>query len=225
MSIEEDIFKRYSADFKSLVQYGFEHEDNCYICEKYFHDKNFKAVITITENGNVSGKVFDLENNDEFLPLRLKNSEGSFAGEIRAEYEKILVEIREKCFEEKYFVYNQSNRITSLIIKKYGNEPEFLWKTFPGCGVFRNPETKKWYAGILDVDRSKLQKDRKGCIEVIDLRLDSERAKEVSSKPNFYPGYHMNKKYWISVILDDSVPDKKIMELIEESHKFSQKKK
>ena len=225
MSIEEDIFKRYSADFKSLVQYGFEHEDNCYICEKYFHDKNFKAVITITENGNVSGKVFDLENNDEFLPLRLKNSEGSFAGEIRAEYEKILVEIREKCFEEKYFVYTQSNRITSLIIKRYGNEPEFLWKTFPGCGVFRNPETKKWYAGILDVDRSKLQKDRKGFIEVIDLRLDSERAKEVSSKPNFYPGYHMNKKYWISVILDDSVADEKIMELIEESHKFSQKKK
>ncbi len=224
MSIEEEIFARYNVDFATLIRHGFVQDRGCYKAERLFKDRKFRAYITINKDGKVSGKVFDLENNDEFLPLRLKNTQGSFAGEIRAEYEKILVEIRDKCFEKKYFVFSQSNRITSLIIDKYGNEPEFLWKTFPGCGVFRNPETKKWYAGILDVDRSKLQKDRKGFIEVIDLRLDAQRAKEVSSKPNFYPGYHMNKKYWISVILDDSVPDKKIMELIEESHKSTQKR-
>ena len=224
MSIEEDIFKCYSADFKSLIRHGFKCAHNCYTAEKSFKDKKFKALVTITKEGKVRGKVFDLENNDEFLPFRLKNLHGSFAGEIRQEYENILLDIRNECFTKKYFIYPQSNRITSLIIEKYGNEPEFLWETFPGSGIFRNPETRKWYAAILDVDRSRLQKDKKGFIEVINLRLDAERAEEITEQPHFYPGYHMNKKYWISIILDDTVPDKRIMELIEESHESTQKR-
>ena len=34
----------------------------------------------------------------------------------------------------------------------------------------------------------------------------------------------MNKKYWITVILDETLSDKEIMELIEESHSFTVKK-
>ena len=224
MNIEEEVFKRFDVNFDSLSDYGFINSKNCYIYEKSFKQNKFKAVIKIDGKGTVSGKVYDIENDDEFLPLRLQNSEGSFAGEIKQEYENILTDIRDKCFKKRNFVYAQSNRITSLIYKCYGDEPEFLWKVFPGCGVFRNKKTDKWYAAILDVDRSKLQKDKKGYIEVIDLRLSAEDAAEITQKPNFYQGYHMNKKYWISIILDDSVSDKKIMELIEESHKFSDKK-
>ena len=34
----------------------------------------------------------------------------------------------------------------------------------------------------------------------------------------------MNKKSWITVLLDDTVSDKKIMELVQKSHEFSEKK-
>ena len=34
----------------------------------------------------------------------------------------------------------------------------------------------------------------------------------------------MNKKYWISIVLDDSIPDNVIMNLISESHDFSLEK-
>ena len=223
MSIEEAIYKRYSPDYKKLVSYGFQKKNKNFSIEKIFFDNQFKAVIEVVGD-TVCGTVYDLENNDEYLPLRLEYQEGSFVSEVRASYEEVLTDIRQKCFVKNYYIFPQSNRITDQIIKKYGDEPEFLWEKFQGSGIFRNPKTQKWYAAILDVDRSRLQKGKKGLIEVIDIKLSPEHVEEIINIPNFYQGYHMNKKYWISVILDDSVEDEKIMELVEESHLLSLKK-
>lgn len=224
MDIENNIFKRYSPDFDKLIKYGFKKKNNVFVIEKLFKDNLFKAVIEITFQGKISGKVFDLENDDEFLPLRQESYQGAFIGEVRAAYEELLENIRENCFSKKYFVYPQSNRITSLIKEKYGNEPEFLWEKFPGSGVFRNPETKKWYLAILDVDSSKIKPGTKGIIEIADIKLAPEKIEKLTLSEHFYPAYHMNKKNWIMVILDESVADKTIMELVEESHNFSKKK-
>jgi predicted DNA-binding protein (MmcQ/YjbR family) len=185
---------------------------------------SFKAVIKISDKGEVTGTVYDLENDDEFLPLRLEVTEGSFVGQVREEYEKILADIRDNYFIKNHFIFPQSNRITQAIIKKYGNEPEFLWEKFDGSGIFRNPETKKWYAGILDVEGSKIKKGKKGIIEVLDIKLNPDEIRELLLQPDFYPAYHMNKKSWITIILDESLSDKKVMELIEKSHELSFKK-
>ncbi len=223
MIIEDKIFKRYSPDFKKFIKYGFKKADNKFIIEKQFKDDSFKALIVVNSNGKVSGTVFDLENNDEFLPLRVESNQGAFVGEVRAAYEELLKTIRDNCFIKKYYIYPQSNRITNLIIKKYGNEPEFLWKTTPGSGVFRNPETGKWYLAVLEVDRAKIQNNKKGAIEVADIKLAPENIEKLIKQEHFYPGYHMNKKYWLTVILDDSVSDEKIMKLIDESYSFTVK--
>lgn len=214
MSIESNIFKRYVPNWK--------------ICKKEYEisflDNSFKAVVKINKNGEVSGIVYDIENKDEFLPLRVESQEGSFVGKVREEYEKILINIRENYFIKNHFIYPQSNHITQLIYKKYGNEPEFLWEKFDGSGIFRNPESKKWYAGILDVEGSKINKNKKGIIEVLNIKLNPEEIQELLIQPDFYPAYHMNKKNWITIILDESLSNEKIMELIEKSHKLSYKK-
>lgn len=211
MSIESNIFKRYVPDWKKCKK----------DYEKLLLDNSFRAVIKINKNGEVSGTVYDLENDDEFLPLRIENNEGSFAAKVRSEYEKFLTEIRDKYFIKNYFIYPQSNRITQLIIEKYGNYPEFLWEKFDGSGVFRNKESQKWYAGILDVEGSKIKKCKSGIIEVLDIKLDPDEIQELLLLPDFYPAYHMNKKSWITIILDDSLTDKKIMELIHKSYLLS----
>jgi predicted DNA-binding protein (MmcQ/YjbR family) len=215
MSIESDIFKRYVPDWK--------------ICkkeyEKIFLNNSFKAVVKISKTGEVSGTVYDLENNDEFLPLRIENNEGSFASKVKNEYEKFLIDIRNNYFTKNYFIYPQSNRITQLIIEKYGNYPEFLWEKFDGSGIFRNEDSQKWYAGILDVEGSKIKKGKSGIIEVLDIKLDSAEIQELLLQPEFYPAYHMNKKSWITIILDESLSDKKIMELVHKSYLLSFKNK
>ena len=211
MTIENDIFKRYNPDWSK--------------CKKEFEitffNSSFKALIRINNDGEVSGTVYDLENEDEFLPLRLDIQEGSFVGKVKEEYEKILINIRDKYFIKDYFIYPQSNRITREIIKKYGNEPEFLWEKFDGSGIFRNPDSQKWYAAILDVDGSKIKKGKSGIIEVLDIKLEPEEIQELLLRPDYYPAYHMNKKSWITIILDNSLSDKRIMELISKSYQLS----
>ena len=211
MSIESNIFKRYVPNWDKCK--------NKY--EKLFLNDSFKAVVNINEYGEVNGTVFDLENDDEYLPMRIENNEGSFTAIVKEEYEKFLIEIRDKYFIKNYFIYPQSNRITQLIIKKYGNKPEFLWEKFDGSGIFRNPESKKWYAGILDVEGGKIKKGKSGIIEVLDIKLSPNEIQKLLLQPNFYPAYHMNKKNWITIILDESLSDKEIMELIEKSRKLS----
>lgn len=215
MSIEYNIFKRYTPDWKKC------HKKY----EKLFLNNLFKAIIEINDKGEVTGTVYDLENDDEFLPLRIENNQGAFASKVKDEYEKILIEIRNNCFTKKYFIYPQSNRITKAIDEKYGNKPEFLWEKFDGSGIFRNTESKKWYGAILDVDRGKLQKGKSGIIEVLDIKLEPDEIQELLLQPNFYPAYHMNKKYWITIILDESLPDNIILDLIKKSYELSFNKK
>ena len=75
MSIESNIFKRYTPDWdKCQKEY-----------EKIFLNGSFKALLRVNEQGEVMGTVYDLENNDEFLPLRIESREGSFAGKVREE--------------------------------------------------------------------------------------------------------------------------------------------
>ena len=215
MTIESNIFKRYTPNWD--------------ICkkeyQKLFLEDTFKAVVKVSETGEVTGTVYDMENEEEFLPLRIENNQGAFVSKVRDEYEKILTEIRDTYFMKNHFIYPQSNRITRKILSKYGDEPEFLWEKFDGSGVFRNKESQKWYAAILDVDRGKLQKGKSGVREVLDIKLNPEEIQELLLQPNFYPAYHMNKKSWITIILDESVSDEVVMDLIDKSYQLSFKKK
>jgi len=72
---------------------------------------------------------------------------------------------------------------------------------------------------------AKLDVKREGWIEVINIKLDKEEIIELLKKDGFYPAWHMNKKSWITLILDETLSDKKIMEYIEESHSYTVKKK
>ena len=57
-------------------------------------------------------------------------------------------------------------------------------------------------------------------MEIIDLKLDPKKIPELEKKDGYYPVYHMQRKHWITVALDDTVPDGEILDLIIESHRL-----
>ena len=225
MTIESDVFKRQTIDFNKLIDYGFSKKSDKYVIEKSFMDNNFKAVITVDKKGAVTGKVYDVENDDEFLPLRVENNQGSFVADVRTEYENILNDICQNCSSKNLFIYPQANRIAKLIYKKYKDTPQFLWEDYPTYGVFKNPDSNKWYGLIGSIDFSKINKNKKGETEFINIKLDAEEIQALVGLDGFYPAWHMNKKSWITLSLDETIPDEKIMELIEESYSYTIKKK
>ncbi|MGE5432173.1 MAG: MmcQ/YjbR family DNA-binding protein [Syntrophomonadaceae bacterium] len=53
----------------------------------------------------------------------------------------------------------------------------------------------------------------------VNLKCDPERAIELRERyESVLPGYHMNKKNWITVIMDNTIPDKVFKELVDHSY-------
>ena len=216
MNLEKDIFKRTTINFKKLIEYGFIKEKDKYIYQKNFLNNDFQAIITIDNNENISSKIIDLQINEEYINIRTEMN-GEFVNKVRESYKEILIDIKNKCTEINYFINNQTNRITKYINNKYLDKPEFLWPKFPGYGVFRNKNNNKWYGIIMNIDSSKLE-NTTGEVEIINIKLKEEKIKKLLKIKGFYKAYHMNKKDWISIILNDTLKDNEIISLIDESY-------
>ena len=61
-------------------------------------------------------------------------------------------------------------------------------------------------------------------IEIIDLRAQTDDIPLLLKSRKIYPGYHMNKKHWITIVLDDSLPVMEIYKLLDESYELANKK-
>lgn len=216
MNIESEIFKRCHVNYDKLISYGFIEKENGYYYSKKFLNDAFEARIKVDKTGNVTGKVMDLELDEEYFNIRIEAQTGVFVNSVKEEYQKILEDIKEKCFNKDYFIFNQSNRVANYIKNKYETNPEFLWSKFPGFGIFRNTKNNKWYAIIMNLDKAKLGNE-KGETEIINLKVDVNKINSLLSKPGFYKAYHMNKKDWITITLDDTIDYTILFSLIDES--------
>lgn len=53
----------------------------------------------------------------------------------------------------------------------------------------------------------------------VNLKCDPDRALELRDEyESVIPGYHMNKRHWNTVILDGTLPDELVLELIDHSY-------
>lgn len=221
MQIEEEIFERTCVDFNKLKEYGFEKKNDCYYYSKILLD-NFKADVVINKEGLVTGKIYDLIALEEYINFRIESQVGKFVSSIRQAYQELLKDIRINCFHKEFFISAQANRITEKIIDLYHDEPEFPWVPVSSHGVFRNPRNDKWYALIMYVDREKIDKMTSGKVEAINLKLAPSTIVQLQQEKGFYEAYHMNKKNWITIILDNTIPDERLIDYIKESHKFTE---
>ena len=57
--------------------------------------------------------------------------------------------------------------------------------------------------------------------ESINLKCEPDEAIELRERyPAVQPGYHMNKKHWNTIIMDNSIPDRLVKEWIEHSYQL-----
>lgn len=225
MNIEEKIFCKSTIAFDKLKKYGFKKSNNLWTYCKNFQNGDFKAVINVDISGNVSGDVYDTNSEDIYFPLRVESMDAGFAGEVRAKYCEILQDIRDKCCNNNFFIQPQANRLMKQIYKQYGDSPAFPWESYSAYGVFKNPESKKWYALIMNINKNKLDQKLDGEIEVVNIKLKEDKVSSLLKENGFYPAYHMNKKSWITITLDDTISDDFLYSLVDESYSFTQKKK
>ena len=222
--LEDEVFKKRKLNKDKLIPYGFILENNIYKYSKLIMDDTFRVDITIDSKGNVIGRVYDLDGDYEYTNFRIENVKGDFVNRVKDEYIKVLESIANNCYTEEYFIYKQSNEVSNLIKEKYNVLPEFLWESNPNYGIFRNESSNKWFAIIMNIDRNKLNPNESGEVEVLNVKLD-DLVDTYLKKEGIYPAYHMSKKSWVSIILDDTLSNKEIMNLIDISYDLSNRKK
>ena len=117
------------------------------------------------------------------------------------------------------------NKIFEFAEKNFESKPEYLWRKLPDTAVLRNNKNKKWYAIVMRVAKKKLGIDEIGDTQIINLKLDPIMIGSLINKEGFYPAYHMNKEYWVSINLNNKkLIDEEILSLIRLSFEIVDKK-
>ena len=107
--------------------------------------------------------------------------------------------------------------IFEYVKKQYGTVPEYLWKESPESAVLRH-SNGKWYAVIMQVEKSRLGLEGDTKVDIIDVKCDPDMVGLLTQTYGFLPGYHMNKKYWITMLLDGTVSEAKILDFLDMSY-------
>ena len=221
MSLETDLFRRLIPDPDKLLSYGFVQDNGFYVYKERFMEDQFLAEITVGGKEKIQGKVIDLELDEEYalvhVPVR-----NSYAAEVRSAYLEILEGIARDCFVPGEFLTDQANRLSMYIYQHWKDRPDKPWKKDNGYTVIRNHDSRKWYGVIGEIPRNRFEPDSgEETVEVLNLKVKEDKMPAYLQIKGIYPAFHMNKKNWISVILDEDVSDELLTQLIEESRAFT----
>lgn len=206
------------ANNKKLLEFGFKKENkNCYIYSTKIFNDEFELTVKIKDK--IETKLVDTSTNEPYTLHLLDSADGGFVGQVKQEYENVLNNIFKNCFETSVFKNPQTLEIIKYAKDKYKNEVEYLWKKFPKNGILRHQNNQKWYAAILTVSKSKLGFEDDKIEEIIDLR--AKNVSTIIDNKRYFAGYHMNKKNWITIILDGSADIDDIKLKLDESYNLT----
>lgn len=99
---------------------------------------------------------------------------------------------------------------------QYGIEPEYIWGK--RAIVFRHDRNHRWYAIIQNVSREKLGLEGRETVDIITVKITPEWNRIFVKADGFLLGYHMDKRHWMTILLDGTVSQEKIFDFIDMSY-------
>ncbi|MCR4879561.1 MAG: MmcQ/YjbR family DNA-binding protein [Bacilli bacterium] len=216
MELIKNIFYNYKVNTKKLLDYGFILYEDIYTYKIDILNDTFEMRITI-KNNEVNAKLFDKDTLEEYPLIFMDRVTGEFVGKAREAFQEVLLDVRNKCFNKTLYPSAQANRINKYIKKEYDVDPEFPWAKYTSYGVYRNNSNGLWFGLIMDVMDNKLAPNVKGKV-VINIKPNKSLFNDLLKVEGIYPGWHMNKKSWLSISLDDTLSDEFVQSLIDSSY-------
>ena len=215
-------FKHKRLNREKILQHGFSIDgENFTRHQKFLTD--FTLTIIVDKRGSVTTKIFDADGEPYTLHL-VEDASGSFVGAVKAEHERILNEIAAQCFDDEIFSGRQAQKLIEHIREKFSDEPEFLWEKYPNFAVFRRKDNRKWYALIAGVPKKYLHLAGDDDIEILNVRVKPDELDRIADDEKYFRGWHMNKKSWLTVRLDETLTNEEIFTRLEQSYHLAAKK-
>ena len=219
----QQIFSNRRADPEKLKTYGFRETDGAYLYEQPILDGAFTLRVRVCADG-ADACLIDAATDEPYTLFLVEDAQGSFIGEVRAAYCDALSAVAEACFAKTVFQSGYSESVIEYARNTYGDELEFLWEKFPKNAILRRKDNRKWYAALLTISKSKLGAFPDEEIEVLDLRAAPEAIPDMVDGKRVFAGYHMNKKHWITLPLDGTLPAEEICAMLDTSYALAKGK-
>ena len=108
--------------------------------------------------------------------------------------------------------------ILEYVEKIYGTKLEHLWKDQPEAIMLRHEVNKEWYAIFTNTPGLMLQMETEETVELINVKVEPNLRDALISSPGFLPAYHIDEEHWISIRMDGSVSEAKILDFLDMSH-------
>ena len=218
-AFEKSIIGRVAFVPPALKKYGFIFQDGAYKYETNILDDEFILTVIVSSDGELDTILKETDTGEPYVLFKIDSAVGEFVGKIRTEVAEVLSDIKEKCCDNSVFISERTKDAIRYIKEKYGVEPEFLWEKFPDTCIFRRKDNDLWFALVLSVNAKKLgiEEDK-----IVELLLVRGNPSLIDNKTVFI-GWHMNKKSWISMILDERTPEEKLRSAIDQSFDFAKK--
>ena len=219
----QQIFSDRRADPEKLKTYGFRETDGAYLYEQPLLNGAFTLRVRVRADG-VDACLIDAATDEPYTLFLVEDAQGSFIGEVRAAYCDALSAVAEACFAKTVFQSGYSESVIEYARNTYGDELEFLWEKSPKNAILRRKDNRKWYAALLTISKSKLGAFPDEEIEVLDLRAAPEAIPDMVDGKRVFAGYHMNKKHWITLPLDGTLPAEEICAMLGTSYALAKGK-
>ena len=206
--------EKYNFSKEQLKDFGFTEEAKKLVYRKEILDSSFLIEIVYIDSQFLI-EVYDLEFDEIYSLFSVDSAIGETVQNIRESVEEILSSI--------LGLADESGKINSEVVyycnNKYGENNVNPFKKHPDILAFVN-EKNKWYALLSDVEYNKLNKntDITTKVKILNVKYPTDRILEIIDNKNIFPAYHMNKKHWISIVLDKNIKFKAIKELIDISY-------
>ena len=211
--------EKYNLTEEQLTKFGFLRDSVELYLNKDILNNEFRVEIRVVEE-TFEIEVYDNNFNEIYPLFSVDSAVGEIVTNVRNEVELIIKEILELS-DNTEAIYNE---IIKYIKKKYSSTMVKPFRSNPNIKAFVT-DKNKWYALILDVEYNKLNKDSsiESKVKIINLKYNTDHIPKIINERNIFPSYHMSKKHWISVVMDNNMDLNYLIQLIDTSHKLVNK--
>ncbi|WIK65854.1 MmcQ/YjbR family DNA-binding protein [Globicatella sanguinis] len=177
---------------------------------------DFEVQIMIDHN-EIKLTVFELPERLEYLPFNLNEDEGgSFVNQIRSEVNEVMHQIIELCYQLKDF----RKIVFDFVRAELNTKLETPWAKHPEFYLMKTANRQKWYGLMMRISYQLLDSQQPGIVDVLNLKAPPLQIVDLIDHQTFYPAYHMNKKHWVSVVVDEKINLEQLQALIRQSYQL-----
>ena len=212
-----EIFDKNIFNSKLAIAYGFSKVGDYYILQSDIDVENFNVIVKIGKD-SFEANVIELPFNEEYILFNVLDSKGKFVSKIRKKVNELIEDIVKSCFTS----LDYRKILLDYVKEKYGTIPEEPWED-NNHATIKTSNSKKWYGIFMSIPYKTLGLEKSGKIDVLNVKLNPNLIESLIDKKHFFPAYHMNKKYWITILLDSDTDVNVVKSLIDESFKLVEK--